>query len=98
MRSLKTAAHSNVSKVQKWGCLALGNLVSNNDANFVSIAAKHGMEAIVSAMTTAHSNVSIVQERGCLALTNLACHAANRVSMAAKYGVEAISLFGMCKS
>jgi hypothetical protein len=42
-------AHSNVSKVQEQWCLALGNLACN-DANRISIAAKHGIEAIVSAM------------------------------------------------
>jgi hypothetical protein len=35
-----------------------------------SIAAKHGIEAIVVAMT-AHSNAAKVQEWGCLALFNL---------------------------
>jgi hypothetical protein len=48
--------HSSVSKVQEQGCYALGNLASNNVANRLSIAAKHGIEAIVSAMAT-HSNV-----------------------------------------
>jgi hypothetical protein len=53
--------------VQEYGCYTLGSLARNNDANRVSIAAKHGIEAIVSAMT-AHKNVSKVQEGGCLAL------------------------------
>jgi hypothetical protein len=81
--------HINVSKVQEWGCLALGNLACNN-VNRVSIAANHGIEAIMSAMT-AHSNVSEMQEHGCLALANLAYN--NDViciSIAAKHGIEAI--------
>jgi hypothetical protein len=63
-------AHSNVSKVQEDGCAALAQLAYNNDANRVSIEAKRGIEAIVSAMTV-HSNVSRVQEEGWLALFNL---------------------------
>jgi hypothetical protein len=101
------AAHSNLSKVQEWGCGALGSLACkkhqfatlgflayhnacHNDANHVLIAAKQGIEAIVSAMT-AHSNVSKVQEQGCYALGSLACsNDANCVSIAAKHGIEAI--------
>jgi hypothetical protein len=64
------AAHVNVSKVQEYGCVALANLASNNDANRVLIAAKDGIEAIVSAMV-AYRNVSELQKRGCLALFNL---------------------------
>jgi hypothetical protein len=63
-------AHSNVSRVQVYGCAALGNLACGNDANCVSIAEKDGIEAIVSAMT-AHSNISEVQEYGCSVLFNL---------------------------
>jgi hypothetical protein len=62
--------HSNDSEIQEEGCVALVHFAWNNDANRVSIAAKHGIEAIMSAMTT-HSNVSKVQEYGCLALSNL---------------------------
>jgi hypothetical protein len=54
------------------------NLTCNNDANRTFIAAKGGIEAIVSAMT-AHSNVSKVQEWGCFTLANLARNDANRV-------------------
>jgi hypothetical protein len=39
-------AHSNMSKVQEEGCLALGCL-AYNDANCVSIASKYGIEAVV---------------------------------------------------
>jgi hypothetical protein len=61
-----------------------------NPANKVSIAAKHGIEAIVSSMT-AHSNVSSVQAQGCAALRNLAANNdANGVSIAAKDGIEAV--------
>jgi hypothetical protein len=75
--------------VHEWGCLALGTL-ARNDANCVSIAAKYGIEAILSAMT-AHSNVSRLQECGCAALGNLAGnYDANRESIAAKHGVEAV--------
>jgi hypothetical protein len=63
-------AHSSVSEIQEWGCYALRNLACNNDANRVSIASKHGIEAIVSALT-AHSTASKVQEYGCLDLLRL---------------------------
>jgi hypothetical protein len=52
--------HINVSKVQEQGCATLGNLAFNNDANRVSIAAKHGIEAIVSSMTV-HSSIPKAQ-------------------------------------
>jgi hypothetical protein len=64
--------------VQERGCLAHGNLARSNAANRVSIAAIHGIEAIVSAMA-AHNNVLEVQENGCYAPGNLACNDANRV-------------------
>jgi hypothetical protein len=71
-------------------CHALGNLARNNDANRLWIEARHGIEAIVSAMT-AHSNMRKVQEWGCLALVNVASkNDANRVSIGAKHGIEAI--------
>jgi hypothetical protein len=82
-------AHSNVSKVQEWGCAALGNLACN-DANCVSIASNHGIEAVVSAMA-AHRDVLNVQEWACVALSNLAWNNnANCESIAAKHGIEAI--------
>jgi hypothetical protein len=62
-------AYSNESKVQELGCDALGT-IARNDANRVSIAAKHGIEAIVIAMT-AHSNIPEMQECGCSALLSL---------------------------
>ena len=74
---------SNVVKRVECGWCALGNLASNNDANRVSIAAKHGIEAIVSAMTT-HTNAPKVQDQGCLALFNLCFNE----SVAARIGVE----------
>jgi hypothetical protein len=84
------AAHRTVSNVQEQGCVALGNLASNNDANRVSIRAKHGIEAVVSAMIM-HRNASKVQEYGCFALGNILCNNdANRASIAAKHGIEAI--------
>ncbi len=71
---------------------ALGKLAANNDANRVSVAAKHGIEAIVSAMAK-HSKASKVQEWGRLALGNLARNNdANRVSIASKHGVDAVVL------
>jgi hypothetical protein len=75
------AAHSNAPKVQEEGCYALGKLACN-DANCVSIAAKHGIEAIVSTMT-AHSYIPEVQEHGCLALFNLSFNesVANRIHL-----------------
>jgi uncharacterized membrane protein YecN with MAPEG domain len=83
-------AHSNESEVQEQGCVALGILARENDANRVSIAANDGIEAIVSAMT-AHSNISEMQQCGCYALGSLARdNDANRVSIAANDGVEAI--------
>jgi hypothetical protein len=57
-------------KYKRRGCYALGKLAWNNDANRVSIAAKHGIEAIVIAMT-AHSNIPGVQKWGCFTLFNL---------------------------
>jgi hypothetical protein len=70
------------------GCAALGNLACNNDTYRASIAAKHGIEAIVNAMT-AHINESKVQECACGALRNLAANNdANCISIAAKHGIE----------
>jgi hypothetical protein len=70
--------------VQELGCAALDYLARNN-------AAKHGIEAIVSAMT-AHSNIPEVQEwSGCGALGNLARNNdENCLSIAATHGIEAI--------
>jgi hypothetical protein len=63
-------AHTSVTEIQEEGCLALGSLARSNDANCESIAAKHGIEAVVNAMT-AHSNILGVQQSGCLALFDL---------------------------
>ena len=58
------AQHRDSTKVQHYGCRALGNVACDNPATRPTIAEKGGIEAVFHAMTQ-HSHDEVVQEWGC---------------------------------
>ncbi len=67
---------------------ALVNLAFNSN-NQITIAARGGIEVIVTALAT-HCKIENVQHVGCWAFKNLALNVNNRIRIASKGGIVAI--------
>ena len=69
-------SHLQVASVQKWGCGALLNMCTGNDAEALArkklAAAEHAIEAVLAALGS-HLQVAHVQDWGCRALCSI-CH------------------------